>query len=153
MENHGFHKLVTQAVFTLTVLDIIIHTLPMMVYTSSIRHAPPTLHSFRYFTLAQYTVQISALLSIGCMRRGPKLRFEPMKLSTGFGLNKQKISDGDNGENSSMSLEESGASLPGSKGKSEANVFDRDECSILGFVFFVYVSVVARTPLSSSSMK
>lgn len=55
------------------------------------------------------------------MRRLPELYFEPMKMGTGFGVNKE-------------------IKRAKKAGKEESNVLDRAGCPIVEFLFLIYVS-------------
>jgi hypothetical protein len=91
-------------------------------------------------------VIIYTLVVVGCMRRGPRLNFEPMKLGTGFGVNsEEKKADDRTIKVDGEDVEEDGG-LRDEKG----NVVDYQNSSLLSFILLFYVSEISPSTQAES---
>lgn len=68
---------------------------------------------------------VGALIVAGTIRRGPKLRFDPMRIGTGFGI---------------TAAEKEGTRSNGLKAADEMNVIDYSNSAMLDFIFLSFVS-------------
>jgi hypothetical protein len=123
------HRRICTITFLLLLFANIIHSLPYITFVVVFRGPPPvsrtdtispgTISSIRWVVL------VFALFASGSMRRGPKLRFDPMHLGTGFGIS----SDG------TMPDE----ALEKKQKGDEPNVIDYCNSSMLDFILLSYV--------------
>ena len=120
--NIDIHKTLTQTEFVILLSVLILHYLPPTLQTHNTRIAPPSPYSPYWVPWLRAGFEAISLLVVGSMRRIPQLRYAPMKMGTGFGMNEDVKRD------------------KGKGAAEEANVLDRAGCPIIEFVFLVYVS-------------
>ena len=117
----ALHKFLTEINFMILLTALVIHYLPPTLHTYLTRFAPPSPYSPSWTPWVRSGIEGFTLIVIGCMRRTPRLHYQPMKMGTGFGMNSEPTSS------------------KRSQKKEDANVMDRAGCTILEFVFLIYV--------------
>lgn len=123
------HRRICTCTFLLLLLANIIHSLPCITFVVAFRGPPPVSRTDAIspgtISATRWVVLVLALFSSGCMRRGPKLRFDPMQLGTGFGIS----SDGTTPDEA----------LEKKQKRDEPNVIDYCNSSMLDFILLSYV--------------
>lgn len=127
------HSITHRRICTITFLQLllanIIHSLPYITFVVAFRGPPPVSRTDTIspgtISASRWVVLVLALFSSGCMRRGPKLRFDPMHLGTGFGIS----SDGTTPD----------PALEKKHKRDEPNVIDYCNSSMLDFILLSYV--------------
>ncbi|WVR06775.1 hypothetical protein IAU60_003810 [Kwoniella sp. DSM 27419] len=165
----ALHRTLCQTLFLTFLLLLALHPLPSIYYTIKTHTAPPNL-SNPYAPLVQ-NLRLSSLLAclvaVGCMRRGPKLYFQPPSLQTGFGLagERHDITEGGVKIKLTPADQEGEAPLTGvtidqqaiparTNGEEEtSNVFDYGSSSMLDFVFLSYCSSLAFRSMRVPALK
>jgi len=142
--NLPLHRAFCLVTFLTTLLLLVAHSMPGIAYTVATRRAAPLAHSYTLSNL-RTAVLLVAFIAAGLTRRGPKLRYEPLKLGTGFGINaspddvpggdviKGKIKAGDSEALLQPTVDRADVGQ-------QDNVLDYQGCSMLSFVFLAYVS-------------
>lgn len=145
-KNIGLHHWFCGVSFVCFLACLVLHAAPSVLYTIFTHLTAPVLVGTPYSLVilghARTIILTVNFLIAGCIRRGPQLYYEPMRMITGFGLSaegqqiKKKAVGGDP-EASYIQEEE------------VSNVFDYRNCSMLSFVCLYYVSL----QLSRASMR
>ena len=164
------HRFLCLFTFILLLISLVAHSVPFILYII-ITHLPAPdfypiiIPSTPWITIPRLR-NISILLTLlvaGKMRRGPKLRYTPLKLGTGFGVNAEK-------DNATV-METATSAMSASAGITddlevlgkkyedvgeESNVIDYQNSAMLDLIFLTYVSLDLRLPgqadLSSRSL-
>ena len=122
IENLEIHRSFCSWAFYLLFIALTLHTLPPFVYTLAVHHPPPL--PLDWVPVARTISLLGAWIAAGCMRRGPKMAYEPPRLGTGFGLSRDPKK-----------------SVVAEVGEEESNVFDRANCALFDFCLLTYVSL------------
>ncbi len=136
--NINLHRqLCTIPVLFLSLL-LVSHAIPTTVYIVLTRHSQPSLRpALAIVSRCRTAALLATLLSLGSMRRGPRLRHEPMRLGTSFGVNAdpadQKTKPNDEG------IADESSDLLGRKGGEVSNVLDYRNSAMLALVLQTYV--------------
>ena len=131
------HRSFCKTFFFFLLIAVVIHPMPGIMYTIFTHRASP---EFGLVGRARTIALIVTLLIGGSMRRGPKMKYQPLAVSIGFGVN---------ADQPSSRLVTSGKG--DGKGDDQfdvSNVLDWSNCSFLAFIFLFYVS---RTQLICTS--
>ncbi|KIY31831.1 hypothetical protein I305_05795 [Cryptococcus gattii E566] len=91
IQNSSLHRSLCTSTFASILFLLIAHSSPGVVYTLWTHRSPPRLNDSmagRVYHLRTLGL-VLILLSVGCMRRGPKMYFPPPRLGTGFGLSSE----------------------------------------------------------------
>ncbi|KAJ9116975.1 hypothetical protein QFC22_004633 [Naganishia vaughanmartiniae] len=133
--------------FFISFLALSIRPLPSMIYVLRTHRAPPhlTFSAHSRQSLLRIIGNIgnwAMFLSVGMMRRGPEMRYDPPKVGTGFGLtagvyDAQKGDDQGDKEAVSCHAEYAAVKVAG-KAREVPNVFDYDGCCLFSFIFVGY---------------
>lgn len=140
ISNLGVHRTLCELTFFLSLFSLILHALPNVAYTVLTRRRTPRVHNSVWLGSIRTIALLSTLFSSGLMRRGPRLRFSPISLGTGFGIN------------ASTGEALGGKAVNGKPGDSDVelqpkieiddetdNVLDYANSSMLSFIFLTYV--------------
>jgi hypothetical protein len=106
-----------QSAFLLLLFASIANTLPWASFVLAHHRGPP---SEGYLGIACQSIGLIAFLVAGCIKRGPRFRYDPALLGTGFG-----VGNGVFGEQAPAD---------------ESNVVDWSGCAMLSYVTLFYVS-------------
>lgn len=123
----GLHRACCVIVFLFSLLGMIIHATPGVVYTVMYhRSAPMASHAVLAGRLHVIAL-LAVLISVGCMRRGPLLRATEVSVSSAFGVHK------------------SGGKAPAWwEDDAGQDVLDYGNCSMLTFLTLGYSITLAR---------
>jgi len=122
----------------LLLVTVIIFHLAPFIYIILNRLSPPPSHkALGIVATCRMLAIFAALLIIGSMRRGPRLRYDPMKLGTSFGINADPsnpiLNRSEDQEDEAESL------LKGEKVEDMSNVLDYRNSAVINFMLLTYV--------------
>ena len=147
LRNKNLHYALCVFLFLSSGLCLILHPLPSILYTILTHRAPPSFNlGYPQIRTGRNVALALVFLISGCMRRGPKRRFTPLRLGTGFGVNSDEPEkppggraitgpnlDGDNDVEVQSTLEAKNTSC---------NVLDYAGSSMLDFILLSYVGQI-----------
>lgn len=134
-ENLSLHRYLCLTTFFTTLFLLLLHSLPGVLYTVDTYHGPPILHPTATWLGPARTVSlVVTLLVAGCMRRGPRSHFTPLKFGLGFGVFEDeapaKAAQDGSGKDDAY----------GDESDESDNVLDYSNSALLDFIFLSYVS-------------
>lgn len=135
----SFHRRLCLLSTLFLIAVLVLHAAPGIIYTIFTRHSPPIPHpTLSIVGHCRTATLLFTLLSVASMRRGPRLRYEPMKLGTSFGMNADPA---DPRPKPKANEDEVDAESEGDVHEEEvrSNVLDYQNSSMLDFVFLTYV--------------
>lgn len=139
------HRILCMLTFISLLLLLVFHAVPGVAYTYITHLSPPQLHSQPYFPAIRTVALLFPFLVAGLMRRGPRLRFTPLSLGTGFGINATKTDTSPGGDaiRGSVKPGDSDVELQPRSDyiRAQDDVMDYANSPMLSFVFLAYVSL------------
>ena len=126
----------------LLVILLVLHVTPWITYTLITRHPPPVSQTAESVVNRARTVALLAtLISVSSMRRGPRMRHEPIKLGTSFGVNAEPAAPQSSKPIHDDLIQDNEAPLRRDTDAEKSNVLDYQNSSMLSFIFLAYVSL------------
>ena len=155
MRNLPLHRSLCITAFLLTICLLILHAAPHIAFTALTYLPSPDFYPVLVPAAPEISISrvrnillVVTLLVAGCMRRGPKMKYTPMRLGTGFGVSLER--DDAKALDTKVSLTNmEDVELLGKKWEEvgeHSNVLDYSNSAMLDFITLSYVSKVRKRP-------
>ncbi|KAL7420559.1 hypothetical protein Q5752_004510 [Cryptotrichosporon argae] len=134
LQHPTLHRVFVTATFWSLLAGLALHFVPDITFTLLTHRAAPT-EPNRLIGLVRVLSTLGGLAAAGSMRRGPKLRCNPLRLGTGYGIRADEV-------------DQTGANLSSDANEDHqtngdgANVLDYDNCSLISLCTLAYSAKV-----------